>query len=70
MQHWHFCREIVRRALEGFSDPWVAAHYYTYGLHPDKYRKALADREARQLWELHRLACSKGHETHSGKVAA
>jgi hypothetical protein len=57
--HWHFCREIVRRALEGFRDPWVAAHYYTYGLHPDKYRQALRDLEARKLWELHRARGEK-----------
>jgi hypothetical protein len=50
--HWHLCREILRRALEGWADPWTAAHYYTYGLHPDKYRAALADREARERWEL------------------
>lgn len=52
--HWHFCREILRRALEGWRDPWVVAHYYTYGLHPDKYRQARAAEQARQLWELHR----------------
>lgn len=52
--HWHLCREILRRALEGWRDPWTAAHYFLYGLHPDKLRAELAARQARQLWELHR----------------
>lgn len=51
-EHWHFCRELLRRALEGWRDPWVAAHYYTYGLHPVKYRAALAQRQSRQRFEL------------------
>lgn len=45
--HWHFCRELLYRALDGWRDPWVAAHYYLYGLHPDKYRRALSDLAAR-----------------------
>jgi hypothetical protein len=53
-QHWHFCREIVRRALDGWKDPWTAAHYYTFGLAPDKYRAALAARQALELWEVSR----------------
>jgi hypothetical protein len=56
--HWHLCREIMRRALEGWRDPWVAAHYYLYGLHPAKYRIAVQERAARELWELHR---ARGH---------
>jgi hypothetical protein len=52
--HWHLCREILRRALEGWSDPWVVAHYYLYGIHPDKLRADIRARNARQLWELHR----------------
>jgi hypothetical protein len=59
--HWHFCREILRRALDGWRDPWVAAHYYTYGLHPTKYRAAITARVARQTWELHsrRVECTR-----------
>ena len=52
--HWHLCREILRRALEGWRDPWVAAHYYLYGMHPDKLRRYLADRTAQAQWELAR----------------
>lgn len=69
-EHWHLCREILRRALEGWRDPWVAAHYYTYGLHPDKYRLALARREARQLWELHRYRVQQSSGYRSNKLAA
>lgn len=68
--HWHFCRELLRRALEGWRDPWVAAHYYTYGLHPDKLRQALADRKARQLWELHRSRVAATRTYNSDKLAA
>jgi hypothetical protein len=66
-QHWHFCREIVRRALDGWKDPWTAAHYYTFGLSPDKYRVALAARRALELWEVSRAPmverCEVGRQT-------
>lgn len=68
--HWHFCREILRRALDGWADPWVAAHYYTYGLHPAKYQAALAARAARQLWELHRGRVQAVRDQRSNKLAA
>jgi hypothetical protein len=68
--HWHLCREILRRALDGWRDPWVAAHYYLYGLHPRKLPKALAERDA---W-MHRqtLALRKPPQPdhRSNKVAA
>ena len=68
--HWCLCREILRRALEGWRDPWVAAHYYTFGLHPTKYQAALAARAARQLWELHRGRVQAVRDQRSNKVAA
>ena len=68
--HWHLCREILRRALEGWRDPWVAAHYYLYGLHPDKLRSALAAREAQQLWELHHCRTEAASRHGSSKLAA
>ena len=69
-EHWHFCRELLRRALEGWRDPWVAAHYYTYGLHPTEYRKRLADLHARCIWELHQARPAPSTAYRSKRPAA
>jgi hypothetical protein len=33
---YRFCRRLVSLALDGWSDPYVAAFYYHYGRHPNK----------------------------------
>jgi len=33
---YSFCRRLVSLALDGWSDPYVAAFYYHYGNHPKK----------------------------------
>lgn len=68
--HWHFCRELVYRALDGWRDPWVAAHYYLYGLHPVKYQRALSDLAARQASELAIRSIHRVTASASSKLAA
>jgi len=68
--HWHLCREILHRALDGWRDPWVAAHYYTYGLHPDKLRLKMAERRAQFEAALARLRKPVARVYRSNKPAA
>jgi hypothetical protein len=34
--NYRFCRRLVSLALDGWTDPYVAAFYYQYGKHPNK----------------------------------
>ena len=43
---------ILKAIREGWTEPVNVAYYYTFGLHPDKYRRKRLERHAHLAWQL------------------